>query len=141
MSRNHGPLSSRELHALIGLSDESATPLLDDEPLDDLNGDLGAVLRERHRALTQPQHFAPGDLVTWKPGLKNRRGPRYGRPAVVVEVLDTPVWDTERDSGSTYFREPLDCVLGVIWDEDPGRGEFVTFHYDSRRFQLVQEDR
>jgi hypothetical protein len=141
MPRNHDPLSSRELHALIGLSDESPSPLFDDEPLEDLSGDLGAVLRERYRALTQPQRFAPGDLVTWKPGLKNRRGPCYGRPAVVVEVLDTPVWDTERDSGSTYFREPLDCVLGVIWDEDPGRGEFVTFHYDSRRFQLVQEDR
>ena len=141
MSRNHGPLSSRQLHALIGLNDESATPLLDDEPLEDLSGDLGAVLRERYRALTQPQRFAPGDLVTWKAGLKNRRVPRYGCPAVVVAVLNTPVWDAGQDCGSTYFRETLDCVLGLIWDEDPGRGEFVTFHYDSRRFQLVAEDR
>jgi hypothetical protein len=65
-------------------------------------------------------------------GLKNRRVPRYGRPAVVVAVLDTPVRDSERESGSTDFREPLDWVLGVIWDEDPTRGEFVTFHYDTR---------
>ncbi len=66
-------------------------------------------------------------------GLKNRRVPRYGRPAVVVAVLDTPVRDSERESGSTYFREPLDWVLELIWDEDPNRGEFVTFHYDTRR--------
>lgn len=128
-------LSSHELLARIGLTDDMSTDLLDDEPLDDLHGDLGIVLRERFDSLTQPHAFAPGDLVTWKPGLKNKRFPRYGLPAVVIEVLETPVFDRDDEAGSTYFREPLDLVLGLIWDSNPGRGELVTFYYDQRRFQ------
>jgi hypothetical protein len=61
--------------------------------------------------------------------------PRYGEPAVVVSVLDALVLDSEQESGSTYFRDALNLVLGVIWDRDPGRGDFVTFHFDGRRFE------
>ncbi|NEX22779.1 hypothetical protein G3480_21150 [Thiorhodococcus mannitoliphagus] len=132
-------LSSRELLARIGLSDDAPTDLLDDEPLEDLRGDLGAALRERYRSLVQRHSFAPGDLVSWKPGLRNKRIPRYDQPAVVIEVLDEPVLDRMDEAGSTYFREPLDLVLGLIWDSNPGRGELVTFHYDSRRFQPWSE--
>ena len=139
MSRKNQDLSSRELLARIGLSDETST-LLDDEPLDDLRGDLGAALRERYQRLITPHRFAPGELVTWKPGLKNHRVPRYGQPAVVVEVLETPVHDSDKEAGSTYFREPLDVVLGLLWDTDPGRGELMTFYYDSRRFQPWAEE-
>ncbi len=135
MSRKNRDLSSHELLARIGLSDETPGRLLDDEPLDDLRGDLGAALRERYRRLLQPHRVSPGELVTWKPGLKNKRYPRYGHPAVVIEVLETPLLDREDDAGSTDFREPLDLVLGLIWDDGPSRGELVTFHYDSRRFQ------
>lgn len=46
---------------------------------------------------------------------------------MVIEVLEQPVFDSEIISGSTYFREPLDIILGVIWDEEHGRGDFVTF--------------
>ncbi|WP_295407858.1 hypothetical protein [uncultured Thiocystis sp.] len=139
MSRKNRDLSSRELLARIGLNDETPGRLLDDEPLDDLRGDLGAALRERYRRLLQPHRVSPGELVTWKPGLKNKRYPRYGHPAVVIEVLETPLLDREDDAGSTDFREPLDLVLGLIWDDGPSRGELVTFHYDSRRFQPWQE--
>jgi len=135
MSRKHQDLSSRDLLARIGLGDEHPQDLLDDEPLEDLSGDLCVALRDRYRLFTQPHRFAPGALVTWKPGLKNKRQPRYGRPAVVIEVLETPLHDRDDEAGSAYFREPLDLVLGLIWDTDPGRGELMTFHYDSRRFQ------
>ncbi len=140
MSRKHHDLSSRELLARIGLSDETSSNLLDDEPLDDLNGDLGAALRERYRLFNQSHAFAPGDLVIWKPGLKNRRLPRYARPAVVIAVLETPVLDHEDDSGSTYFHEPLDLVLGLIHEDGQARGELLTWHYDSRRFQPWTEE-
>lgn len=135
MSRKDRPLSSRELLSRIGLSEDGSTDLIPDAALDDLEGDLGAALRQRFALLSARHRFAPGDLIAWKPGLKNRRLPRYGQPAVVVAVLDPPVCDTEQDSGSTYFRDPLDLVLGLIWDRDPGRGDFVAFHFDSRRFQ------
>ena len=140
MSRKYQDLSSRELLARIGLSDEAPSNLLDDEPLDDLRGDLGAALHERYQLLMQPHRFNPGELVTWKPGLKNKRYPRYGRPSVVIEVLETPLLDREDKAGSTYFREPLDLVHGLIWDDGPSRGELVTFHYDSRRFQPWTEE-
>ena len=80
----------------------------------------------RERAL------APGQLAVWKPGLKNRRFPRYGEPAVVVALLDAPLAEAGSESGSPYFREPLDVLLGVV------RGEermFMIYHADRRRFQ------
>ena len=139
MSRKNQDLSSRELLARIGLSEEHPQELLDDEPLEDLQGALGGALRERYQLLMRPQRFAPGDLVTWKPGLKNHRIPRYGHPAVVVEILETPVFDSDRDAGSPYFREPCDVVLGLLLDDGPARGELFTWHFDSRRFQPWQE--
>jgi hypothetical protein len=129
------PLSSRELLNRIGLSDETPPELLQEAALDDLEGDLGAVLRERFATLSTRHRFKPGDLVGWKPGLRNRKVPSYGAPAIVIEVLDEPVLDKGEESGSTYYREPHDLILGVLWDRDPGRGDFVTFHFDSRRFQ------
>lgn len=63
------------------------------------------------------------------------RWPTYGKPAIVVEVLDSPVFDTEKDSGDAYFREPLDLALGVFIEEGPHRGDFVVWHFDSRRLQ------
>ncbi len=137
--RKHQDLSSRELLARIGLNEEHPTNLLDDEPLDDLSGDLGAVLQQRYQLLSQRHAFAPGDRVTWKPGLKNKRFPRYGYPAVVIEVLESPLLDAEDEAGSPYFREPLDLVLGVIAEDGPGRGDLLLYHYDSRRFQPVGE--
>jgi hypothetical protein len=139
MNRKDRTLSSRELLERIGLGEEPQQDLLQDEPLDslleDLQGDLGTVLDERYAGLMRRHPFKPGDRVTWKPGLQNRRVPLAGQPAVVVSVLDEPVLDNEQESGSTYFREPLDLVLGVIWDKAPHRGDFVLFHFDSRRFQ------
>ncbi|MEA3641543.1 MAG: hypothetical protein VBE63_16600 [Lamprobacter sp.] len=137
-------LSSRELLARIGLNDDAPTDLIQDQPLDDLlgelEGDLSTVLRERYALINQAHAFKPGDLVGWKPGLRNRRLPSYATPAVVLEVLSEPVRDSDPESGSTYFRERLDLVIGLIWDRDPGRGEFLSFHVDSARFQPWTED-
>lgn len=77
------------------------------------------------------KYLHPGMLAQWKLGMKNRKTPEYGAPVVVVEVLANPTVDTTFDSGSIYFREKLDIILGFIDDE----GEFSTLHYDSRRFE------
>lgn len=87
-------------------------------------------LRSQFASLSSEESFSLGDLVVWKPLLKNRVRPAYGEPAIVVEVLDKPVRNTEADPSSTYFREPLDIVLGVLDDD----GELVVYHFDSRRF-------
>lgn len=59
----------------------------------------------------------PGMLAQWKAGMKNRTSPDYGAPMIVVEVLEPPIIDTKFDSGSVYFRERLDLVLGFV-DKD-----------------------
>jgi len=79
--------------------------------------------------------FKPGQLVCWKAELKNRKYPAYGECGVVVSVLPTPVTDANVDSGSPYFLEPLDIVLGFVG----GDGDFITYHFDSRRFAPVAE--
>lgn len=84
---------------------------------------------EAARSLLNDHHiFEPLQLVQWKPYLKNRK---TGGPFVVVEVLDKPRVSTVDESGSSYFKEPLDIILGYV-DTD---GDFLTFHYDSRRFE------
>lgn len=140
MARKPDNLSSLELMAKLGLSNDRHLDLLDDEPLEDLSGDLGTALRERYQLFERVHDFAPGDLVSWKPGLKHKRFPRYGQPAVVLEVLATPVLDPMTEAGATYFREPLDVVIGVLWDEGTERGELIAYHYDSRRFQPWNEE-
>ena len=86
--------------------------------------------------LSVPYNFQRGDLVQWKPGLKNKRRPADGEPMIVVEVLDEPAMDAEQSSGSPYFREPLNLV-GAIRDDD---GDFMILHYDKRRFEPFNED-
>jgi hypothetical protein len=94
--------------------------------------ELKSCYREFHRSA----QFKPGDLVRWKRPLKNKKRPRYDEPAIVIEVLAKPKTDPEKETGSTYFGEPLDVVLGLI-DED---GDFVVYHYDHRRFELWEAD-
>lgn len=96
---------------------------------------LAEELKSRQRCMAEKHEFVPGQLVWWKEGLKNRQHPGEGEPAVVVSVLREPVYDEEGDSGSVYFREPLDLVVGVILDS----GRFRCFHVDSRRFAPYDE--
>jgi hypothetical protein len=92
-------------------------------------------LRDRVKRMTggPRTEFHSGDIVKWKPGMKNRRFPEEDMPAIVMQVLPTPIYDTEKkDAGSPYFREPLDIIIGIAGNE----GDIVKFHYDSRRFML-----
>jgi len=134
--RKKDPLSSRALLDRIGLGDPQTAPLLlDDDPLDSPLDTLAQALVERYQSLEARHTFRPGDLVTWKPGLRNRRYPRDGKPAVVLEVLAAPLLDSDTETGSTYYREPLDLVLGLFLNEGEHRGDFLSWHFDGRRFQ------
>ena len=134
-SQEKKQLSSKQLLEQIGFSalPDSSLGLMDDD--DGMDGDLLALLRERYHQLKEVKHtLRPGMVVTWKPGLKNRRIPAYGKPGIVVSVLETPVFD-EEESGSTYFREPLDIVIGIFLDSGEHRGDFLVFHTSSERYQ------
>jgi hypothetical protein len=91
--------------------------------------------RAAAQLLDPPEPFKPGDIVTWKPGLKNKRFPAKGRPAVVIEIEMGAVAE-DRDSGSPRFREPVDLALGII----DGDGDFEVFRYDRRRFTYWEPD-
>jgi len=87
--------------------------------------------------LHKSEPFGVGDKVRWKKGLKNRKYPKEGQTCLVVEVLETPIIQDTKDSGSPYFREPLDLILALLSDE----GELMLYHYDKRRFEVVEKVR
>jgi hypothetical protein len=93
-----------------------------------------AKLQVAREAFGKVYDFKSGDLVVWKKGLKNRARPALGEPAIVVQVLETPLKDETKESGTAYFNEPLDLALGLL-DEDE---DFTVFHYDRRRFEPYQ---
>lgn len=76
--------------------------------------------------------FKRGDIVTWKEGLKNKSRPLENEPAIVLEMLQEPLFDNQGDSGSPYYREPLDLVVGVFIKE-----KFIIYHLDSRRLKIM----
>jgi hypothetical protein len=99
--------------------------------------DQAARLCNHAKSLANPIQFKVGDIVMWREGMKNRRV-TYGKPLLVVEVLDKPVFDKEKESagaGSPYFREPLNIVLGEL-DEN---GDMNCYHHDSRRLQYWED--
>ena len=112
-----GELSHDEVRELV----EALAP----EPVDPM------VVLSLHARYSERASLAPGELVRWKPGLRNKRLPQYGDPAIVIDVLAEPVVDNQYAADTPYFRERLDVVLGVV-DEDE---DFVAFHFDSARFE------
>lgn len=144
-SKKNPPLSSRDVLAKLGIdsindSDPETLCFDDDELLTSPLDDLATALQQRFTALTHLEPLRPGDKVVWKEGLRNRRWPAYGKPAIVVDVQDPPVFDAEKNSASPYFREPLSIALGVFIEDGPHRGDFVVWHVDGRRFQLWHKE-
>jgi len=90
-------------------------------------------LRERFELFNAVEHFEPGDIVTWKEGLRNKKHPEPGTAALVVKVFDEVIYDKGAGAGSPYFNEPLGFLIGIIDDD----GDFLCFHSDPRRFTHV----
>lgn len=89
-------------------------------------------VRKALEVFNQKHEFKPGDVVQWKPGMRNTCGfPEYGEPALVAAVHANPVYASNETGGSPYFNEPLDLMLAHIDGDD----EFILYHYDSRRFE------
>ncbi len=89
------------------------------------------MLKQLVDRLDEGHVFSRGQIVVWKAGLKNKKRPDYGEPAIVTGVYPTPIYDeTENSSGSPYFYEPLSLVIGLYYDDD-----FVEFRVDGRRFE------
>jgi len=88
-------------------------------------------LKELSDRLDQFHASGKGQFVKWKSGLKNRRFPDYGEPAIVTAVLPSPIFDpSEVSSASPYFQEPLSIIIGTYREDD-----FLEFRVDGRRFE------
>ena len=97
--------------------------------------ELSKLQRKVDSFLQSPAEFETGDVVKWKKGLKNKKYPEENQCAIVIQQLKEPIIQGERESGSPYFREPLDLILGFL---DPDDGDLVLFHYDKRRFDKIE---
>jgi hypothetical protein len=96
-------------------------------------------LKDLHKKIADSQDFNIGDIVLWKQGLRNKKRPYQHEPAIVLDILDPPIFDERQDSGSTYFREPLDMVIGIAdYNEKENEISFLFFHVDKRRFQFLE---
>lgn len=90
-----------------------------------------AQLKSVCKSFLKKESLEVGQIVKWKENLKNRKLPHKNQPAIVIALLDKPVISTDDEAGSPYFLETLDIILGVIVEN----GTFLTFYYDSRRFE------
>jgi hypothetical protein len=90
-----------------------------------------AQLKSVCKSFLKKESLEVGQIVKWKENLKNRKLPHKNQPAIVIAILYQPVISTDKDAGTPYFLETLDIILGVIVEN----GTFLTFYYDSRRFE------
>lgn len=105
----------------------------DNDPMPEVNAaGRAAALADALARYQKANTFKPGDLVVWKPGLRNKQAPVYGEPAIIVEVFETPLRDASEDPSSSYFREQLHGRVGIIMDDRPG---LAIFHFDFNRFE------
>jgi len=89
-------------------------------------------LKTIHQKLLEPHELQVGDVVKWKQGLKNKKRPYPNQPAIVIELLEKPLIERSgEETGSPYYREPLNIILGLFDDDD----EFLMYYYDKRRFE------
>jgi hypothetical protein len=89
------------------------------------------TVKRFYEVYTERHEFREGQLVKWKPGLKDRTFPAEGEPAVVVRLLEQPVFDNMQNSGLPNFFEPYDIVLGLVGSD----GTFITFHFNRQKFE------
>jgi hypothetical protein len=113
----------RSFPRLVNVSD-TATPMQA----------MAEKLKDLFQRLDAPNSFAKGQIIAWKPGLRNRMYPEYGEPVIVSAVLPTPVFDgSVVSAASPYFQEPLTLVIGIFREDD-----LLEFRVDGRRFEPVE---
>ena len=126
----------------LALANELSPEILDKlkDIITEMNADAFQATEDTLKSLRQyyeefvsnDREIAKGDFVVWKEGFKNKSLPKYGQPAIVIDILDQPLFDNNKDAGSPYFNEPLDVVLG-FFDTDK---DFMLYHFDRRRFKV-----
>ncbi|QTA91904.1 hypothetical protein [Desulfonema magnum] len=117
----------RRLSAFIAEQKKLAEPVSEDK-----RKKIAEKLNTVYDVFLENYEFKEGQLVEWKQGVKNRVRPRLREPAVIIKLLETPEFDTEKDAGTPYFKEPLDMIIGVLEEDEDN---LLFFHVDKRRFK------
>jgi len=99
------------------------------------SSDISVLKQKVSSFLEESPKFEPGDVVKWKKGLKNKKYPKEGQLCIVIKEMEESIIQDSRDSGSPYYREPLDLILALLDDDS----DLVIFHYDKRRFELFEK--
>lgn len=86
-------------------------------------------VKELLAAMAVKHDFKPGDLIQWKPGLKNRTFPEAGQSVVVTDVLAESICPNSNREDQ-FFRQPEDIAFATIVDS-----ELCIFYAESRRFE------
>lgn len=94
------------------------------------NNRVADSLKMAHEVFHQQHSFSEGDLIQFKPGMKHRKVPGKGQPAVVMELLEEPLKDPQAGFGDHYATCQYDMIIGVFM-----KGEFINFYADSRRYE------
>ena len=90
------------------------------------------ALIETFATYARPVDLKPGDIVKWKPGMKNKRRPAEDELAVVVEIYPQPVYrHYAKFAGSPVYDEPINARIALL-DHD---GEFMVYGFDLARFE------
>jgi hypothetical protein len=89
------------------------------------------LLRQLYEASQTRHRFERGQLVKWKSGMQTRPFPVTTDAAVVLEVLDPPIFDGTSDAAFPSFREPLDVIVGCLGPQ----AQFLVFHLPSYRLE------
>ena len=90
------------------------------------------TLTHCYNSFNETHKFAPGDITQWKPNMRHKKATG---PFIVMEVLPNAIIDESESTGSPYYREPTDLVVGYLHDEYG----FMLFHMDSRRLEPYTE--
>lgn len=83
-----------------------------------------------------PNKFKVMDAVKWIPGLQVMNLPAIAQPAIVLEILDSPVVDEEVELGDPARSIKCDMMIGFMVDGQ----RMITVLADSRRFESYDTD-
>ena len=93
------------------------------------------VLKELGQRYLAKSSMVPGDLVTWKKGLRDSRFPEYGKPVVVIEIVPGQRRPLEGDASGNHCGELIEMRIGVTDDD----GDLTCFWVNANRFDPYRE--
>ncbi len=121
----------------MGLGDKCDIATAISKMLNTENCDTGSAekLMELGQSYLGKHEFHLGQLVTWKPGMKNSIWPKEGKPAVVIG-LNPGGTDPREDTGSPHFNAPRGIRIGLLSID----GAFEGYWTDENRLQPYNDD-